>query len=83
MKRQFRSNCLIEALKQAKEGIYVVFPWEYPRGLHFFWKAQGRYFDFCGKLRGNLLARLLFYFRGQVRELSASHELVRKGRRLF
>jgi hypothetical protein len=63
--------------------IYVVLPWDFARGAHFYWRKGGRFFDFCGKLRGNVLSRIFLWFPGQVRELAADHDLVRKGKRIF
>ena len=86
MKKMFRSNCFFEALRHAGLGkgkIFLVFPWDYPRGVHFFWKVGNRYFDFCGKSKGNLLARAFFHFHGHIRELPPSHDFVQKGFRLF
>lgn len=83
---RFRSNCLFEAWKHCRtEGavLYMVLPWDFARGLHFYWRVDGRFFDFCGKVRGNLLARIFLWFPGHIRELSPTHDIVRRGKRLF
>jgi len=83
---RFRSNCLAQAWRHWREEgaeIYMVLPWDFARGLHFYWKSDGRFFDFCGKVRGNLLARIFLWFPGQIRELAPNHEIVLKGKRVL